>query len=66
MHALVLPLPLLQRPPSPLCLMQPLASNFTSFLILSSVFVGDGERETAACYLAGLGGTLLLLTQVDR
>ncbi|PRW20756.1 maltose excess chloroplastic-like [Chlorella sorokiniana] len=40
-----------------------LASNFTSFLILSSVFIVDGELEAAACYAAGLAGSLILLVQ---
>lgn len=46
--------------------LQPLASNFVSFLILSSVFLDDGEWEAVACYLAGLAGTLLLLAQARR
>ena len=53
--------------PSPPCsppLIQPLASNLTSFLILSSTFVDDGERDASACYLAGLGCTAALLAQV--
>ncbi|PSC71805.1 maltose excess chloroplastic-like [Micractinium conductrix] len=41
----------------------PLASNLTSFLILSSTFVDDGERDASACYLAGLGCTAALLAQ---
>lgn len=44
--------------------MQPLASSFTSFLILSSVFIVDGEAEAAACYATGLAGSLALLLQV--
>lgn len=43
---------------------QPLASNLTSYLILSSTFVADGEHGAAACYMAGLACTLGLLAQV--
>lgn len=45
---------------------QPLASNLTSYLILSSTFVADGERGASACYLSGLACTLGLLAQVCR
>lgn len=42
----------------------PLASNLTSYLILSSTFVADGEHGAAACYMAGLACTLGLLAQI--
>lgn len=43
---------------------QPLASNLTSYLILSTTFAADGERGASVCYLTGLTCTLVLLAQV--
>ncbi len=43
---------------------QPLASNLTSYLILSTTFAADGERGAFVCYLTGLACTLGLLAQV--
>ncbi|KAL4430195.1 hypothetical protein ABPG77_004977 [Micractinium sp. CCAP 211/92] len=41
----------------------PLASNLTSYLILSTTFAADGERGAFVCYLTGLACTLGLLAQ---